>query len=324
MERRVGSGVLVGVGGSRLRPLPDWMAHYGALGQAIGQIPSSTPGTVVVLSATRVFGALTAAFGVVHARRKLTVVTASQFNEVWDSQRDDIDVRYTWRGKEIRGRVVGRETRNGVKYLRLTPSGRRSGSDFLPEQAAHNLAILEQGASHRMRALGFTDPWLKQMLHGCDEDAYLLANRYDCLIIGQDAHLSEEAELEVHVNIDDDSRQRKFLGGTVRCALRVRRWQPTGTTFSCEVVPSSGDHEDYDVKDLRRFPVVIFDGGASYLRWSDSFYDQHHIVILQQSDSRLEEVAHRIDKEFLSRTEVAPIVPPAPRGMEQLVFGRFQ
>lgn len=316
-----GMTISVSASGSRPSQMPPWMSFFLQLGSEVADQATDQPTTAAVIAPAREFAGLVAAIGVIRARRTVQHVPLNQFEEVWASGQT-LTIRFVISGKdkELRGRVVDRETRSGERYLRLQLSSKDSGMTLVPEHSINNLAILQEGSSRRARAAGITDPWLAKLLEGCDGQTYLLADRYDCLLVGRVNQLQDEAELGLH--FIGQSGVRELLSGSLHCALRARAWQPTGTTFSSDVISDRSDPQEHAKDDLKRFHTVIFDGATAYLRWHDVLSGQHQLVLLQQADRRLEEAVNGLDQEFRLRSADWETTVDCPTGMELLSFRR--
>lgn len=309
--------LMVSASGSRPRQMPHWMFFFLQIGATLAEQSDGEPITAAIISPTREFAALAAAIGVVRARKAVQHVLPNQFEDVWSSDQQ-LTVRFILSGKELRGRVIERVVLRGERFLRLELTTKRSETITVPERSAHNLAVLQEGSSRRAKAAGITDPWLAKLLEGCDEQTYLLADRFDCLLVGRANQLRDEADLGIHVT----DHLGKLLSGTVHCALRVKRWQSLGSTFSSDVISDRSDPQDSDLEELRRFNTVIFDGSTAYLRWHGRFSGQHHLVVLHHSDRRLEEAVNGLDQEFRLRAADWKLADACPVGMEFISFGR--
>jgi len=311
--------LLISPAKGRVIALPNWARYFMEAGSFVAMRPPTPPMTLAFSLPTRAFAAVFAGLGVVHARRKFSSAPIDQFEEVW-AMTEDVLVRYRLRGQATPGvgLVTDRVEKYGSRYLVI--KDRKTGNTQPPQHLIEELVIQRAGPARRPRTLSFDDPWLAQMLEGCEAEQYLFHDRHDCLIVGQDNLLQREAGLELQLPAARQGIPR--LSGKADCVLRVRRWQGAGKVFSSDVLPTSSDPEDVDLRHLQAFPVVIFDGASAFLRWQHRLRRQHHIVLLSRTDRRLDEAVSVLDQAFMVRAEQTFPVPDVPPGIEALVFGR--
>ncbi|MEF2278384.1 hypothetical protein V3W47_08725 [Deinococcus sp. YIM 134068] len=305
----------------RVMALPSWAQSFMDAGNLVATQPVKPPITLAVSLPTRTLAAVFAALGTVHARRQLSTSAVNQFEEIW-VMTGEVQVRYRQKdqAKATIAPVIGRRELNGHRYLVIQT--RRNGTTQVPEQLLQELVIQRAGTPKRAKALAFNDPWLAQMLEGCEAEQYLFHDRHDCLIVGQDSLLRREAALELQLPGATPGAPR--LSGTVDCVLRVRRWQAEGRVFSSDVLPANTDPNDADaahLQHLQAFPVVIFDGAGAYLRWRHPLRRQHHLVLLSRTDRRFDEAVSVVDQAFKMRAG-HHLTFPVPPGIEGLAFRR--
>lgn len=320
MERRPSSlKLMVSPAKGTLAPLPNWANYLISLGACLAQQPAERPGTVAVVAPSRMFLAVLAGLGVVHTRRLVSTAPASQFQEAFDAE-GEVAVRFQFNGAEVRGLVVERrkDKNTGAEMLGVAQPKKRTSVTLYPSHMISNLVIEEK--SGRAKRLAFTDPWMEHVLDGCDPTQYLFASRYDLLIVGQDKALTRDASLELKLDRGPGEDQP---AGCIDCILRVRRWSGESSVFSSDVLPTSTATEDVDFDELRRFPVVIFDGAAAFLDWAHHFPEQQHLVVLSHIDRHLESAVAALEKGYQFRDETEDWqVPVAPPSLEILSFRR--
>lgn len=316
--------LLISPARGQVTPLPPWAQCFMDAGSFLATQPQRPPTTFALSLPTRAFAAVFAAVGVVHARRKLTNSAINQFEEVW-AMTEEVEVRYRLKGQAHGGIVIGRVERDGRRFLVIKERARSTSNAQVPEAIIDGLVIQRTGAAKRIKSLTISDPWLAQMLEGCEAEQYLFSNRHDCLIVGQNRLLQREAALELQLPGAAPGAPR--LSGTLDCVLRVRRWQAASKVFSSDVWPANNDPDDIDSVDLqhlRAFPVAIFDGAGAYLRWRHQLRHQHHLVLLSRTDRRLDEAVGAVDQAFKTRAGERIVVPSPPCGIEELAFRRAQ
>lgn len=300
-------------------PLPEWAVFFTDLGGLIASESNShLPLTAVLALPTRTFAAVFTALGVVYKRRTLAPESQRHFEKLWVSD-PGVTVRFRQGTTEHRGALSGTITRDGMRHLIITSSG--TGTAYVPETMAHE--IISVGVTHkrpqRTRLLRIQDPWLARMLEGCDEGEYLFHNRHDCLVVGYDSGLHEEAKLQLHL-LDGP---RQYISGNIECLLRIKRWQAGSKTYSSDILPYAAGQEEAGLELARRFHVVVYDGSGPYLRWNRHLGSQHHIVLLDRTEHSFSEGVVAVNNACMRRSgEFVRLPFPVPRGIETMLFRR--
>lgn len=309
----------VGGPASGARRLPAWGVFFISLGAVAGSVRDDIPPLTVALSVpTRTFAAVLTSLGVVHQRCGLAPEGHAHFENLWRGELG-VTVRLRQGSMEQRGSLRSKEVRAGVRYLCVATS--RTGTFLVPETMAGS--IISVGAAHkrpqRTRNLTVEDPWLARVLEGCDYGSYLFYDRHDCLLVGYDSGLQEEASLALSF-LENSGHS---LSGQIAKLLRVRSWQATSKTYSAEVLSHATQVHDADLEHLRRFKVVVFDGAGPFIKWHGLLAGQHHVVLLDRTEARHLEGTSAVNIAALDRDGDFLSLPlEVPPGIEATAFLR--
>lgn len=293
-----------------VRPLPDWAQYLLTLGRfSVEHEVSARRLVVAVTLPTRSYASAFAALGVAGA--------ANQDPEKLDP-REHFDwlatlpagtaIRFP-RGRYLHcARLLGVELFHGTEHLVYQDQSKC----YLPWDRCRYVQPLEPSEPFiRRRPLAPNAEFVQAALH-VDPFAHAAHTSIDCLIVGTKELLREEVfEKQFVVRHDAGGTVAGVLNDLLRCdafALNANDHDRTA-------VVSAFTDDPPDLKRSERWPTVIFDGAAGYLRLRSRWRSSPWIVLLDRTSASAAAAGDAFNQELalsIDDADLSAIGEPPP------------
>lgn len=295
-------------------PLPGWSRFFLSVGRAAISVPPPDQRLVVAaVVPTREFAAAFVALGAVEQRSKAGPPASGpdHYQQLSDLAKGD-KVTVLQAGKKYVATFEGVGQAQGQEgiYVVFDKDRKTRMRQFLPKGECGRVAI---GALGRERLPKVGTP-RDQKAHSWDEvfvqaalgldsvTDYVRCDDFTALIIGQVRALRFELEEATFAALDPDA---KPIRGHVEDLIRTKKFanDAEGETFRTEVMSDRARELDPALAALKP-PVVILDGGRSFVKHKHDWRSASWVIILDRSSAATDEAAtvlnqyyveHRID-----------------------------
>lgn len=296
--------------------LPNWAAFYTALGRYTANTAANGLAlTIAVSTPLRAYAAVFAAAGAVQSRLGLQLKT-DQFSLLWASA-PGTSVRFRTQGREHLGTLTGTSTVRGERYLWVQGNAAGTSRVGISERMKENIVAAGANARplKRVHSREITiNSWLCALLSPHSHDSFVFQSQKDCLLVGQSSVLESEAEVLLY-HVQDTYP----ITGSLKTLLRVRRWEPDAAAYRCDLQTTYGSPVD----GATEYHAAVFDGAAAYLRWHRELPLQHHIIVLDRTESAYATAVDEVNSAYLYRAEGPPLPGlQVPCGTEMTAFWR--
>lgn len=307
---------------------PEWANYFVRLGAAISNICSQQPRLVVGVSVpTRAFVAPLIASGLVlqqgiHSSGNLD--QESHFHNLCKFVGHP--VTYNWEGKHCKGIIVGCETIQGQRLIKVQIQHKESGGGTIGVklQNVHDITLLAEsfGDLPKRRSgkqVAAPAVLITSLLNVQQAHQFVLNTQLECVLIGRLNVLRHEITTQVLAN---QLKYGTFGEGILNDCLRVRSTSnPTQPYRS--VLRSAQSRKSPRFTPGKVPSVAIFDGANGFLKWRENFQNSHWVVVLDRTDSATQDASTTLNNEYiLKRLEQSPVfsLGPLPPGIEIMAY----
>ena len=301
-------------------PLPDWARYLIRLGESVGARAKAAPPVLAVASVpVRAFAAVFTSTGVI-VRRALDPARGFSVEEHFhrvSSKTIGTAVTVTREERRFKGVFQGTWDRDGRSFLRVQISGEGGGNETLiiPRRDCHRIQLRSEPYELKDRKASTKastpTPFLNDCLDDLPATKLVQRARTDCVLRGHFSLLGPELRgqfFEVHAG----------RTGSLSEIVRPRRVIRQGAPHRSIILTL---RQSLPTIDSPEPPVLVFDGGLSFLKHSKHVITHNSIVLLDRSEARYDDAVDGV-LEFL-RTRGRRCDPPDnlaefPCGLELL------
>ena len=324
--------LLHGVDGS-WSPLPSWVHFFLQVGRSAISVPGVNQRIVIAaVVPTRVFAAAFVALGAVEARSRVGSASSSDghFEQVASLTKGD-KVTVLQAGKKYvasfdrAGRALGRE---GI-FVVFDKDRKSRMTNFLPKEECDRVAIgtlgrerlPKVGTPREKRASGWDEAFLEAGLGITSAADYVRCDDFTALIIGQVQALSFELEEAPFAAASESGR---LATGHIEDLIRTKKFanDSQGETFRTEVMSDRSRELEPELAALKP-PVVILDGGRSYVKHRLDWRSASWVIILDRASPTTEEAALVFNQDYVEHRidDLDPLIGiQPPPGIEVTSF----
>lgn len=301
-------------------PLPEWARFFIRLGFHLSDAARTAPGLVAAVTVpTRSFAAVFSALGVVGQRIAVPMSLNAQahYERLRDLPEGTMVFCHTDANKKMRCKLIGISIIDGAEYILLDTGGFLW---YIP--AAQSLKVqpssrpAEPLRNQAVRTIPANTGFLQLILRKDLSSDFLRYSRLECIIIGNEGLLRSEVLEQSFAAI----RGEKQVVARLHDLLRVRRFYSSDTPFRSDILPSRAPRwEDGEAPPW----LIIFDGGASFLRWYTRWPQANWFVILDRTENSFEDAVNEMNRQHVMNQEIRISgVPPSPIGIDQVIYQR--
>lgn len=280
-------------------PLPGWARFFIDVGVAVATHESTRKRVVVGLALpARVYAASLVAFGVTIGKftsinRDMEAV--KRFQQLCELK-CNTPLFYRKNGKLIKVFCDGPEEMNGETKLRLSTKGERywitSKQALQVEFPEKDFSVLPNRPSRRASA--HPSQFLLSLFDTETATAIVSQSALDSLTIGSLHRLKEEIQIRpIAVRTEAG-----FVGGLLQDIIRVRRFSKEAETYRSEIFHVNSKACENISQEVPA--VVIFESGAGFLKWRDSWRQLSWVVLFDQTEAEFDIAVQAFNDEYIT------------------------
>jgi hypothetical protein len=292
-------------------PLPNWAHFFIDLGASVSTYGNARNRVVVGLALpARSYAASLVAFGVTagkfdSANKELEAV--KRFQQLCELKHNT-PLFYRKKGELIRVFFDDLEEIDGETKIRLITNGARYW--ITPKQAlqvefpAKDFSELPKRPSRRLSA--HPSRFLSSLFDTDAVTSILSQSSLDSLTIGALHQLDEEIQAwPIALKTGEE-----FVTGFLQDVIRVRRFSKQVDTYRSEIYHVTSKGCNNAGKEIPS--VVIFEGGAGFLRWRDAWRESSWVILFDQTEAEFDIAVQAFNDEYIKSPADGRDVPGFP------------
>lgn len=304
-------------------PLPAWTIFYENVGQLAFQSLEENRKLIIALSVpTRSFAAAFTSLGVVRSYLECTESNESDHFEQLCKLPHNTPL--VLRTKDKVKHVFLEEIVHsyGEIFLKVCVVGERKshgpGSILIPKHYSQTLQrVFDDTTSNTKfmagREISMDSEFLQNYINNAAALNQLISSQLECAIVGTISNLNKEI---FEYNLAIKTKER-LISGTLNDILFAKRGQGSTGVNLTRIFPSNTSTKL--PPNLKKNPVVIFDGSNSFLNCSSNFKTNCWIVILDKTEPNFDIAVELINKDAespINRLNLDNLKPLLPWGVE--------
>ena len=284
---------------TRWIPLPGWARFFIDIGTAVAAYENIHKRAVVGLALpARGYAASLVAFGVTvgkFAAINRDMEAAKRFQLLCELK-NNTPLFYRKNGKLTKVFFDGLEEIGGETKLRLSTKGERywitSKQALRVEFPGRDFSALPKRPSRRV--IAHPSQFLLSLFDTETAMAIVSQSSLDSLIIGTPHRFKEEIQiLPIAVRTGTE-----FVPGLLQDVIRVRRFTKQAETYRSEIYHVTSKECENTSQEIPA--VVIFENGASFLKWRNSWRKSHWIALFDQTEADFDVAIHAFNDEYIA------------------------
>lgn len=302
------------------QPIPEWASFFLKLGSAVScQNKPNTRFVLAISLPTRAYASVLLAGGVSCSRALLPYDNDNQeYFEKLISLDDGTPLLYRKRTRKLKGRKCGVIEIENKPHIGIQIDEGLRTTDYIGVSKAKSVEMLNQDTiklplQQKGREISQLSPLVKGILGDNYGNDFTFLTRLDNIVIGP--IISIRLELKTILMAGEEEC------GEIGDLVRARRFLPSGAGFRTIIRSSVGKVSNKT--NTTEIPyLIIFDGGASFVKWGDGWRNNNWVVILDQTERNFNYAVQQVNNEYSYRSikQHKVKIPHIPAGIEIMFF----